>query len=156
MTNKSNLIFCTLLCILSITLDQASKWYMLAFIPINYSVAIFPWFNFVLYLNYGTSFGLLSPSNLFEFYSIITVSIFCIILLIYAFIKFNDPIEKISLSILIGGAIGNVIDRFIHGAVVDFIDLHYGELHWPAFNLADAFILCSTIYLILYNIFKSK
>ncbi|GHT89187.1 hypothetical protein FACS1894113_3580 [Alphaproteobacteria bacterium] len=53
---------------------------------------------------------------------------------------------------IIGGAIGNLIDRFTHGAVVDFIDVYYKNWHWPAFNIADSFICCGAIYLMLFNL----
>ena len=59
-------------------------------------------------------------------------------------------IESYALAGIIGGAIGNVIDRFAHGAVVDFIDLYIGDYHWPAFNMADSAITCGVVVLVLY------
>ncbi|MBQ9335509.1 MAG: signal peptidase II, partial [Alphaproteobacteria bacterium] len=59
-------------------------------------------------------------------------------------------------SVLIGGAIGNLIDRFIHGAVIDFVDIHYKTWHWPAFNFADMCISCSVIAMIVYNMFAKE
>jgi signal peptidase II len=58
--------------------------------------------------------------------------------------------------LVVGGAIGNLLDRFLHGAVVDFIDVHYGNWHWPAFNIADSFISVSIVCLVIFNLFLSK
>ena len=62
------------------------------------------------------------------------------ICLIIWLVKAQKPITKISLSLIIGGAIGNIIDRLEHGAVIDFLDVHAFGLHWPAFNVADSAI----------------
>jgi signal peptidase II len=59
-------------------------------------------------------------------------------------------------SLVIGGAIGNLLDRFLHGAVVDFIDVYYKDWHWPAFNVADSFISVSIVCLVIFNLFLVK
>ena len=156
MYNKENIIFYMLLCLLTIILDQASKWCVLSNLNINSIVQVFTGFNLVLAFNYGTSFGLLSPNTMYGTYCLIGFSILLIIILLCAFFKFKNNIERILLSILVGGAIANLIDRIIHGAVVDFIDIYYKTWHWPAFNFADISITCSAIGLILYNLFKNN
>ena len=60
------------------------------------------------------------------------------------------------LALIIGGAIGNVIDRVRFGAVIDFVDLHAGGYHWPAFNIADAAIFCGVVMLIVENLWPSR
>jgi signal peptidase II len=72
------------------------------------------------------------------------------------FFKLNNPSERILCSLTIGGALGNLLDRFLHGAVVDFIDVYYGDWHWPAFNIADSFISVSIICLVVFNLFMAK
>jgi signal peptidase II len=74
--------------------------------------------------------------------------------MLYLFFKLRTASEQILCSLLIGGAISNLLDRFFHGGVVDFIDMHYMNWHWPAFNIADSFISCSAIGLILCNLFS--
>lgn len=154
--SKKNQIFSLLLCIFVIIFDQATKWSILAFLPQGSTINICPFLNLVLTFNFGTSFGLLSPSTIIEYYMIIALSVLCIIFLIYVFIKLKNTIEQILCSLLIGGAIGNLIDRFFHGAVVDFIDIYYNNWHWPAFNMADSFISCSAIGLLIYNLFSNE
>ena len=154
MYSKRTLTFCVLLCSLTIILDQASKWVILSNLNVNSVIRVFTSFNLVLALNYGTSFGLLVPNTMYGVYCLMTMSVLLIIILLFAFVKFRNSIEKILLSVLIGGAISNLIDRIIHGAVIDFIDIYYKNWHWPAFNIADIAITCSALGLILYNLFK--
>ncbi|MBR1943990.1 MAG: signal peptidase II [Alphaproteobacteria bacterium] len=156
MYNKKNIIFCVLLCLLTIIIDQASKWVVLSNLNINSSIKVFTGFNLVLTFNYGTSFGLLSPNTAYGTYCLIALSLLLIIILLCAFFKLKNNIERILLSVLIGGAIANLLDRIIHGAVIDFIDIYYKDWHWPVFNIADMAITCSAICLILYNLFKSN
>ena len=158
MTNmsKKTSTFCLVICCFSILLDQAAKWSILAFLPRGSVVSVFPCFNLVLTFNFGTSFGLLSPNTVLEHYLIIALAVGCIIFLLYIFFKLKNTVEQVACALLIGGAIGNLLDRFFHGAVVDFIDIYYNNWHWPAFNIADAFISCSALALILYNLFCSN
>ena len=156
MYNKRNLIICILFCLLTIILDQASKLVILSNLKINSIINVFTGFNLVLVFNQGTSFGLLSPNTMSGMYCLMIMSVLLIIILLFAFCKFRNSIERILLSVLIGGAIANLIDRIIHGAVIDFIDIYYKNWHWPAFNFADIAITCSASCIVLYNLFKSK
>jgi signal peptidase II len=140
--------------VLVMLFDQVTKTAVLAFISTGDAVRICSFANLVLILNRGTSFGLLEPDTMIEFYMIIGLTICCVTFLIYCFWKFKSLAEKMLLGIIIGGAIGNLLDRFVHGAVIDFIDLHYGTMHWPAFNLADAAVSCGAILLVLINLFS--
>lgn len=157
MTNVKKLnAFCLLLAIFVIIFDQATKFSILAFLPRNANVNLLPGVNLVLMFNFGTSFGLLSPNTVMEYYLIIAITILAVVFLVYMFFKVKIPTEKVLCSLIIGGAIGNLYDRFVHGAVVDFIDVYYKNWHWPAFNIADSFISVSAILLIIINIFGSK
>tara|TARA_E500000178_G_scaffold340313_1_gene382876 strand:- start:2539 stop:3045 length:507 start_codon:yes stop_codon:yes gene_type:complete len=109
--------------------------------------------NLDLIWNTGIGFGLLSFEASWV-YNLISLTIgSVIILLFYYAIKANTS-EKIICSSIIGGAIGNFYDRAIFNAVPDFIDLHYGNLHWFTFNIADIFITLGVFLLILISIFK--
>ncbi|MDR2598378.1 MAG: signal peptidase II [Holosporales bacterium] len=157
MKNKQISAFCFLLFFFIIVFDQATKWSVLAFLYPGQVVDVFPsFFNLVLVMNSGTSFGLLSPHTRAEFYLIIVATILCTLFLFYLFFKLRTVIEKVLCIFITGGAIGNLIDRFCHGAVVDFIDLHYKGWHWPAFNVADSFISIGAISLLVYNLFCAK
>ena len=154
--DKKLYTFCGLLCLFVVIFDHASKFTILAFIPSGTVVNICPYINLLLTFNFGTSFGLLSPSTAFQYYMMIGLTIACLIFLGFVFLKLKTSAEKIFCSILMGGAIGNLVDRALHGAVVDFVDIYYQNWHWPAFNFADSCITCSVIALILYNLFSKK
>mgnify|MGYP000022213027 FL=1 len=97
--------------------------------------------------NSGVSFGLFhSLPNSDLIFSVLS-SLISIVLFFYL-IKSYNKILKASLSLIIAGAIGNVIDRLRFGAVYDFIDIHWHQWHWPAFNFADVFITLGALFLI--------
>ena len=113
--------------------------------------------NFHLIWNEGIAFGLLSFSNS-STYQIMTLFILLVILiLIFYMLKTDMVYEKIGFILIIGGAIGNLFDRFFYTAVPDFIDLHINNFHWFIFNIADIFITIGVLWLILTEIiFKKK
>ena len=113
--------------------------------------------NFHLIWNEGIAFGLLSFSNS-STYQIMTLFILLVILiLIFYMLKTDMVYEKIGFILIIGGAIGNIFDRFFYSAVPDFIDLHINNFHWFIFNIADIFITTGVLWLILTEIiFKKK
>ena len=108
--------------------------------------------NFDLVWNTGIGFGLFQSSSSLLYNSISLLIAFVILFLVYLLI-ISDKLDKISLSLIIGGAIGNFYDRMIFKAVPDFIDLHYKNFHWFTFNVADIFITIGILILILRNIF---
>jgi len=113
--------------------------------------------NFHLIWNEGIAFGLLSFSNS-STYQIMTLFILLVILILIFYMLKTDMInEKIGFILIIGGAIGNLFDRFFYSAVPDFIDLHINNFHWFIFNIADIFITTGVLWLILTEIiFKKK
>jgi len=111
--------------------------------------------NIGLIWNKGIAFGLFSfsQSNL---YNLITLIIVIIIFIILILIKNTKGIERFCLSMILGGALGNLYDRIVHKAVPDFIDFHIRDLHWFIFNVADIFITLGVIMLILLELLKTK
>ena len=111
--------------------------------------------NISLIWNKGIAFGLFSfsQSNL---YNLITLIIVIIIFIILILIKNTKGIERFCLSMVFGGALGNLYDRIVHKAVPDFIDFHIRDLHWFIFNVADIFITLGVIMLILLELLKTK
>ena len=108
--------------------------------------------NFHLVWNTGIGFGFLSTnSNLI--YNSITIIIALVIFFLFYLIVKSENIDKILFSLILGGAIGNFYDRLVYFAVPDFIDIHYNNIHWFTFNIADIFITLGIILLISKDIF---
>ena len=151
--NLKKFIICVIL-ILSITiiLDQLTKY--IAFIVLfkeKQVLIINHFLNFRPVWNDGISFGMLQGyGNFGRFVFIIIALIISLWIIVYS--KKLNTIGFIGYNMIAGGAIGNVIDRVIHGKVIDFIDVHYKEYHWPTFNMADSFIFIGVL-LFIYNEF---
>ena len=146
------------LIVLSIFLfDRFSKIYVIYLDKELFGTEIFSskFLNISLIWNKGIAFGLFSfsQSNL---YNLITLIIVIIIFIILILIKNTKGIERFCLSMVFGGALGNLYDRIVHKAVPDFIDFHIKDLHWFIFNVADIFITLGVIMLILLELLKTK
>ena len=111
--------------------------------------------NFDLVWNTGIGFGLFQSSSILLYNSISLLIAFVILFLIYLLI-ISDKLDKIFLSLIIGGAIGNFYDRMIFKAVPDFIDLHYKNFHWFTFNVADILISLGIIIFLIKGLLESK
>jgi signal peptidase II len=112
-------------------------------------------FNVVFTWNPGTSFSLFRALGESAPIIIIFVTAFVIGFILYYLIRRADSYERMPLAFIAGGALGNLIDRVRFGAVVDFLDFHIGGAHWPAFNVADAFI-CVGVALYILNWFVAR
>jgi signal peptidase II len=139
-------------------LDQITKALVHNLMPLYHSIEIVPNFVNLTYLrNTGAAFGFLSGNRstlrLAFFLLISVVAIACIIYLLKN-LRPDRNIPAISLSLILGGAIGNLIDRLRMGEVIDFIDLHWHHLHWPAFNVADSAISIGVILLFIQMVRK--
>ena len=112
--------------------------------------------NFSLVWNSGIGFGILQiEPNIF--YSTISIIITIInLILIYWMLTSPNYLESIFISIILGGSLGNLFDRYYYSSVPDFIDLHYESFHWFTFNIADIFITIGIIGLIIIDLFKIK
>jgi signal peptidase II len=130
-------------------LDQASKQIILEFLNSNkiHVYKINSFLNFVEIWNKGISFGIFSEYNLSPILFICVLSAI-LILMLYLMTNINPIIP----GMIVGGAIGNLIDRIIFGQVFDFIDFHILGWHYPAFNLADSFIVMSVILILIAEI----
>lgn len=137
--------------------DQLSKWWIVFYIMQPPQVIeIAPFFNLVMGWNYGISFGLLNSMPEISVW-ILPILVFLITSGLIIWLYFIDKnSQAIGLGFIIGGAIGNLIDRLHFGAVVDFLDFHAWGFHWPAFNIADSAITIGAIMLVLDSLFESK
>ena len=139
-------IFCIV--IFTLFLDQVSKRIVIENIEIlANSFEISKFLNLVYVENRGVSFGMFSEHDKSFYFGILSMLVSAYI--IYLLVKTNNLIESIGLSLILGGAIGNGVDRLYYGYVVDFIDLHFKTFHWPAFNFADTFITIGAIIFVI-------
>tara|TARA_B100000242_G_C42948626_1_gene439898 strand:- start:437 stop:934 length:498 start_codon:yes stop_codon:yes gene_type:complete len=111
--------------------------------------------NFDLIWNTGIGFGLLSSDSSF-FYNNVSVLIGSIVVLLFFIALKADKFDKIILSCVIGGALGNFYDRIVYKAVPDFIDFHYGNFHWFTFNVADIFITVGILFYLINGYSNKK
>lgn len=138
------------LSIVVIILDQISKLIVLKTIPLHGSVRLNDFFNWVLVFNPGAAFSFLADGAAWQKWFFISIGLIATAVMIWLLFRHaKQTMFCFSISMILGGAVGNLIDRFTHGAVVDFIDIYYRHYHWPAFNLADSAITLGTTLLIL-------
>lgn len=154
MTKKILFYFIAILAF--IILDQASKSFLITYLKTqpNYILEILPILDFVYAWNYGISFGLFREYYQYSNTAFLILNSLIVVYLIFLVIKTNSCLSRYGLILIIGGALGNLIDRVFRGAVFDFIYLHYQEYSFPAFNLADSFITIGATFFIydyLYN-----
>ncbi|GAB6176594.1 signal peptidase II [Desulfobaculum senezii] len=139
-------------------LDQLTKLWVQATIPPWQGYAVIPgFFNMVHVLNKGAAFGFLDTDAIaWQTTLFITVALVAVGAIMYLLktAHFTDKLSVSALGLILGGALGNLVDRVHLGAVVDFLDFHYKAWHWPAFNVADIGI-CLGVGLMLITIVKS-
>jgi signal peptidase II len=157
MMNKKK-IYLFIFVLVLFTIDRISKILILKNFLNNSSSEIYinSFLNFSLVWNSGIGFGILQlEANIF--YLLISIIITAInLILIYWMFTSSNYLESIFISIILGGALGNLFDRYYYSSVPDFIDLHYESFHWFTFNIADIFITIGIIGLIIIDLFKIK
>ena len=149
---QKNNVICVIIIISIFLFDRLSKIKIINHQTDNQRIYINDFINFDLVWNNGIGFGLLSYNSSLLYNSITAIISAVIIFLIYLTVK-SKFIDRVSFSIVIGGALGNFYDRLVYFAVPDFIDLHYDNFHWFTFNIADIFITIGIILLIVQDLF---
>ena len=135
---------------LVVIFDQMSKLVTLQVLKEGDSQVINSFTNWVLVYNSGAAFSFLANAGGWQKWFFIGISGSAALIMLWLLVRHShQTIFCISISLVLGGAVGNLIDRFTHGAVVDFIDVFYGRYHWPAFNVADSAITIGGAFLIL-------
>ena len=138
-----------------ILLDQLTKLLVLKHFSDGSFITVNSFFNLILAYNPGVSFSLFSNNGPYNSVILTTLAlVICLFLLRWMYQETN-PTLRFGIALVVGGAIGNVIDRLAYGAVVDFLDFHAHGYHWPAFNVADSAI-CIGATLILYKSFFNQ
>ena len=132
-----------------VLLDYITKKLIEIYVKPYEVINVFPFLRIVNIKNTGAAFGLFANlgNNIF-----IIISLIAIILIILYLLRTDDKIETLSLSMILGGAIGNLIDRVTISQVIDFIDFFVGKWHWPAFNVADSALTIGIFLFLLANI----
>ena len=144
-----------------VLLDQLTKYYMSSILPLcqpGYcrSIDILPVFKFTLLHNKGAAFSFLSDAGGWQRYFLVTISsVVSIFIAVWLYrIYKQEKLLALALSFILGGAIGNLIDRAVQGYVVDFIVVYYDVYYFPAFNIADSAITVGACLLILDMFYK--
>jgi signal peptidase II len=139
---------------LVVVLDQLSKWWILERIMLPPRVIeITSVFNLVLTWNRGVSFGMFNTDSPFSVWVLPLVAVAIVVMLVAWLTRADRQLLAFALGSVIGGAIGNLIDRFRFGAVADFLDVHAFGYHWPAFNVADSAITIGVGVLMFDSVF---
>ena len=121
----------------------------------QYGISITSFLNFNLIWNEGIAFGLLSFNEKI-YYNLLTIFICLIVAVIIWLMLRSKGFEKLCYIMIIGGSFGNVFDRIFYSAVPDFIDIHFNNIHWFIFNVADIFVTLGIFCLISIEIFSKK
>jgi signal peptidase II len=153
--NSDHFLWWISIAVLIIILDQATKLITLSQIAEHGSRKITSFLNWVLVYNPGAAFSFLADGHGWQKWFFITIGTIAVIVMLWLLKRHsNQGIFCFSIALILGGAIGNLIDRFVHGAVVDFIDIYYQQFHWPAFNVADSAITLGTFLLIVDELIR--
>lgn len=133
--------------------DQVTKWWAQMNLPMAQPIKVTDFLNWFLIYNPGAAFSFLSQAGGWQRWFFTIIGIVAAIVIIWLLQKNNqDRPFCLALALILGGAIGNVLDRLLYGAVVDFIDVHYDGWHWPAFNIADSAISIGATLIIINEI----
>lgn len=143
-----------------VLLDQLSKWWIIGSMRLFESREVIPgFFNIVYVTNTGAAFSILadvdSPWRHYFFLGVAAVAVIGLTIAYFA-MRRESRWYGLAFGSIAGGAIGNLIDRVRHGAVVDFLDVYIGEYHWPAFNVADSAICIGAVAFLWISIAESK
>lgn len=137
--------------LLVIVLDQVTKLLADNMLGYHQPVAIMPMFNLTLLYNTGAAFSFLSDAGGWQrwFFIVLSITISIVLIIWLHRLKPQQKLQMTAIALILGGAIGNLIDRSIYGHVIDFIDVYYKVHHWPAFNIADSAISIGAVLLII-------
>jgi len=141
---------------LIVVADQITKYVAVQQLALNQIVAVTPFFNLLLVYNAGAAFSFLSDAAGWQRGFFIGIALVASVWIVYLLRRYaHQRPFALALSLVLAGAVGNVIDRVLHGAVIDFLDFHAYGYHWPAFNVADSAISCGAA-LLIWDAFRPK
>ena len=132
-----------------VLIDQLTKLIVSSSLGLGEAIAIAPFFDLVNVRNRGAAFSFLSSASGWQRELFIAIALIAVAWIVYLLRKHSrETLFCVALAFILGGALGNLIDRIALGAVIDFLDFHVAGYHWPAFNAADSAITCGAALLI--------
>lgn len=138
-------------------IDQISKWQIADIFANDFSSRVItPYFNLVEAWNTGVSFSMFDQGGIWGTVILTLFALGVVVFLLHWLSHEQNRLIQAALGLIIGGALGNVLDRIRFGAVYDFLDFHYGDYHWPAFNVADIFICTGAFLIIVHSLIYHK
>ena len=141
---------------LIVAADQITKYTAVHYLAAHQAVAVTPFFNLALVYNPGAAFSFLSDAAGWQRGFFIGIALIASAWIVYLLRRYpHQRLFALALSLVLAGAVGNVVDRVLHGAVIDFLDFHAYGYHWPAFNVADSAITCGAA-LLIWDAFRPK
>jgi len=139
-----------------IVVDQISKFAVMTVLAPYQGFPVTPFLNLVLVLNTGITFGFFASDDSFTRWTLIALALIISFILLRWLASAEGQYVRIALGMIIGGALGNVIDRLVYKAVVDFLDFHLYAWHWPAFNIADSAITIGVALFVLSSLMERR
>ena len=143
-----------LIFLLLVLFDILSKYIVFNYIDLYQFIKITYFFDITHIHNFGVSFGLFAGT--IPALVLVIIGLFVTAFVLYLYINSSEFLERWGLFIIICGAIGNIVDRFINGYVIDFLYLHINQYYWPAFNFADIYISIGIIMILVNMVKKIK
>ncbi|MDH3712637.1 MAG: signal peptidase II [Gammaproteobacteria bacterium] len=139
-------------------LDQLTKLLADAQLELHHALPVTPFFNLTLMYNEGAAFSLLADEQGWQrwFFIVLSSAVSIALAIWLNRLKRNERWLAAGLSLVLGGAIGNLIDRVVHGHVIDFIQVYYQQWYWPTFNIADSAISVGAAILITSSLFARQ
>ena len=142
---------------LIVLVDQATKLTIERVYDFGDVHPITGFFNLVLTYNKGAAFSFLAGASGWQKHFLTAIGIVASLFILYLLARHGtQKLFSLALALILGGAVGNVIDRIAHGHVIDFLDFHWRGWHWPAFNVADSVIVCGAALLILDELLRVR
>ncbi len=160
MSRNGRYLILALITLSTVVLDQISKVQIMQTMRLHESIPVLPEFFSLTYIrNPGAAFGLLASSGQtfrLVFFGLTSVFALGLLGMIFFRLRQDDWVGQLSIAGILGGAIGNLLDRVRFGEVIDFLDFYVNGYHWPAFNVADAAISVGVFFLILHFALEKK
>jgi len=141
----------------AIGLDQFTKYLARVFIEENTAISFIPHWNWVLAYNHGAAFSFLADQGGWQRYMFSAISLLVSAFIVYLILaKQYSKLTGFAYACILGGAMGNFIDRAFVGQVTDFIDWYIGSYHWAAFNVADSFVCIGVALIVIEQVFSKE
>jgi signal peptidase II len=141
-----------------VTLDQLTKWWVMRTFELHESVPVIDGvFNLTYVRNTGAAFGLFAglPATVRgPFFALVSLGALVVLVLLLRGLGPGQRLLRLALASVLGGAIGNMIDRLRYGEVVDFLDVYWRQYHWPAFNVADSCITVGVVVMLAVSLLR--